>query len=112
MSAKCFKVNLEFKMHLFKVFLNLCDWFLKTKSGINFRGLKTKLTLIFNDVNAVFLKVFIQLFLKFLSMNILFYPSYLGPAGLIYLQSMLYLRRNQVIDLFTLEKYVKAPVVK
>ena len=70
-------------MHLLKNVLNLRDWFLKNKSGINFLEIKTKLTLICNSANAVFLEVCIQLFLKFLSNNILFYPSYLGPTGLI-----------------------------
>ena len=95
-------------MYLLKIFLKLCDWFLKNKSGRNFLGLKTKLTLICNNANTAFLKVFIQLLLKFLSINILFYPSYLGPAGLIYLQPMFHLRRNQVTDLFVLAKCVKA----
>ena len=105
--AKFFSVNFEFQMYLFKRFLNLCDWFLKYKSGINCLGIKTKLTLICNNANTVFLEVFIQLFLKFLSNNMLFYPSYLGPTGLIYLQPMLHLRRNQVIDLFRLAKCIK-----
>ena len=95
-------------MHLFKLFLNLCDWFLKDKSGINFLGLKTKLTLICNNANTVFLKLFIQLFLKFSSINILFYESYLGPTGLIYLQPMFHLQRNQLISLFALAKCVKS----
>ena len=51
-------------MHLLRFFLNLSDWFLKNKSGINFLGLKTKLALICNNANTDFLKVFIQLFLK------------------------------------------------
>ena len=101
-----------FKMHLFTIFLNLCYEFLKNKSGINFLGLKTQLTLICNNANTVFLKVFIQLFLKFLSNNMLFYPSYLGPTGLIYLQPMLYLRRDQVIDLFGLAKCIKSEIEK
>ena len=46
--SKFFNVKVEFKMHQFKFFLNLCDWFLENKSGINFLGLKTKLTLICN----------------------------------------------------------------
>ena len=41
--AKFFNVNSEFKMRLF-IFFNLCDWFLKNTSGINFLGLKIKLT--------------------------------------------------------------------
>ena len=44
--ARFFNVKIDFKMHLFKFFLNLCDWFLEKKSDINFLGLKTKLTLI------------------------------------------------------------------
>ena len=99
-------------MHLIKVFLKLCDWFLKDKSVINFLGVKKKLTLICNNANTVFLKVCIQLFLKFLSNNILLYPSYLGPTGLIYLQPMLLLWRNQVIDLFPLAKCVKSDIKK
>ena len=99
-------------MHLFKMFLNFCDWFLQYKSGINCLAIKTKLTLICNNANTVFLKVFIQLFLKFLSNNMLFYPSYLGPTGLIYLQPMLYLRRDQVIDLFGLAKCIKSEIEK
>ena len=47
--AKVFNVKLEFKIHLFKIFSNLIDWFLINKSGINFLGLKTKLTLICNN---------------------------------------------------------------
>ena len=101
--ANFFGVNFEFQMHLLKIFLNLCDWFPKNKSGINFLGMKIKLTLICNNANTVFLEVFIQFFLQFLSNNIFFYPSYLGPTGLIYLQPMLHLRRNQVIGLFALE---------
>ena len=62
--ANFFNVKLEFKMHLLRFFLNLSDWFLKNKSGINFLGLKTKLALICNNANTDFLKVFIQLFLK------------------------------------------------
>ena len=116
--SKFFNVKLEFKMHLCKTFLNLCNWFLKNKSGINFLGLKTKLTLICNNANTVSLKVFIQLFLKFSSVNILFCPSYIGPAGLIYLQPVLHqtyyiwlhLQRNQVIDLFALAKCVKSDI--
>ena len=110
--ANFFNVKLEFKMHLFKIFFKLCDWFLKNKSGINFLDLKTKLTLICNNANTVFLKVFLQLFLKFSSINILFYPSYLGPTGLIYLQPMLHLRRNQLIDLFSLAKCVESDIKK
>ena len=108
--AKFFNLKFEFKTHLFKFFLNLCGWFLKTKSDINFLGLKTKLTLICNNANTVFLKVFTQLFLTFSSINILFYPSYLGPTGLIYLQPMLHLRRNQVTDLLALAKCVKSDI--
>ena len=110
--AKFFSVYFEFQMHLFKMFLNFCDWFLQYKSGINCLAIKTKLTLICNNANTVFLKVFIQLFLKFLSNNMLFYPSYLGPTGLIYLQPMLHLRRNQVIDLFELAKCIKSGIEK
>ena len=99
-------------MHLLKHFLNLRDWFLKNKSGINFLETKTKLTLICNSANAVFLEVCIQLFLKFLSNNILFYPSYLGSAGLISLQPMLHLLKNQAIDLFALVKSVKSDIEK
>ena len=40
--AKFFNVKIEFKMHLFNFFLNLRDWFLENKSGVNFLGLKTK----------------------------------------------------------------------
>ena len=54
----------------------------------------------------------IQFFLKFLSNNILFYSPYLGPTGLIYLQPMLHLWKNQVIDLFALAKYVKSDIEK
>ena len=110
--ARFSSVNFEFKIHLLKIFLNLCDWILNNKSGTNFLGIKTKLTLICNNANTVFLIVFIQLFLKFLSNDILFYPSYLGPTGLIYLQPMLHLRRNHVIDLFALAKYVKRDIGK
>ena len=114
--AKFFSVYFEFQMHLFKMFLNFCDWFLQYKSGINCLGIKTKLTLICNNANTVFLKVFIQLFLKFLSTNILFYSSYLGPSRLIYLQPMSicsqYLRRNQVIELFGLAKCIKSDIEK
>ena len=110
--ARFSSANFEFKIHLFKTFLNLCDWILNNKSGINFLGIKTKLTLVCNNANTVFLIVFIQLFLKFLSNDILFYPSYLGPTGLIYLQPMLHLRRNHVIDLFALGKCVKRDIGK
>ena len=54
----------------------------------------------------------VKFFLNFLSNNILFYSSYLGPTGLIYLQPMLHLRRNHVIDLFALAKYVKRDIGK
>ena len=59
-------------------------------------------------LNTFFLKVFIQLFLRYLSNNILFYPSYLGPTGLMHLQPMLHLLRNQVPDLFALVKCIKS----
>ena len=110
--AKFFSVYFEFQMHLLKMFLNFCDWFIQYKSGINCLGIKTKLTLICNNANTVFLKVFIEFFLKFLSNNMLFYASYLGPTGLIYLQSMLYLWRNQIIDLFGLVKCIKSDIEK
>ena len=54
----------------------------------------------------------VKFFLNFLSNNILFYSSYLGPTGLIYLQPMLHLRRNQVTDLLALAKYVKSDIEK
>ena len=115
--AKFFSVNFESQMRLFKIFLNLCCWFLKNKSGVNFLGIITKLTLVCSNantvfLNTVFLKVFIQLFLKFLSNNILFYPSYLGSAGLISLQPMLHLLKNQAFDLFALVKSVKSDIEK
>ena len=104
-------------MRLFKIFLNLCCWFLKNKSGVNFLGIITKLTLVCSNantifLNTVFLKVFIQLFLKFLSNNILFYPSYLGSTRLISLLPMLHLLKNQAIDLFALVKCVKSDIEK
>ena len=110
--AKFFSVNFELKLHLFKIFLNLCYWILKNKSGINFLGIKTKLALICNNTNTVFLKVFIHLFLKLLSNASLFYPSYLGSTGLICLHPMLHLRRYQIIDLFPLAKCLKRDIGK
>ena len=109
--AKFFNLKLEFKMVLFKNFLNLCYWFLKNKLVVNFLGLKTKLVLIVLTLKLI-LKFFIQLFFKFLCNNILFYPSYLGPTGLIYLQPMVHLQRNQVTDLFALAKCEKPAVEK
>ena len=47
-------------MHMLKIVLDLSDWFLKNESGINFLGIKTKLTSICNNANTVFLKVFVQ----------------------------------------------------
>ena len=115
--AKFFSINFESQMRLFKIFLNLCCWFLKNKSGVNFLGIITKLTLVCSNANTVFfntvfLKVFIQLFLKFLSNNILFYPSYLGSTTLISLQPMLHLLKNQAIVLFALVKCVKSDIEK
>ena len=54
----------------------------------------------------------VKFFLNFLSNNILFYSSYLGPTGLIYLLPILHLRRNQVTDLLALAKYVKSDIEK
>ena len=54
-------------MHLFTIFLDLSDWFLKNESDTNFLLIKTKLTLICNNDNTVFLKVFIpQYFILFI----------------------------------------------